>query len=54
MNILDILAAILDNPAIQEPAAEVVAKFLKAKLPTVAEKDLGDFLTLVANKLLAA
>jgi len=51
MNVWELIGGVLDNPAIQELAAQVVAGFLKSKLPTVAEKDLADFLTRVAAKL---
>lgn len=51
MDVISIIAAVLDQPAIQEPAAEFVAALIKAKVPGAVEKDLKDFVTLVASKL---
>jgi hypothetical protein len=51
MNLIDILLSVLDQPALQQPAAAYVAAYLKAKLPAGAEKDVKDLLTLIAAAL---
>lgn len=49
--ILGVIETILDEPALQEPAAAYVAALAKAKLPAGFEKDTKDFLTLLVSKL---
>lgn len=50
-NILAVIAFILDQPALQGPGSEFVAAFLKKELPAAIDKDLGDFLVLVGQKI---
>lgn len=46
-----IILDVLDNPALQGPAAAYLAAILKAKIPANMGKDVKDFLTLVAAAL---
>jgi hypothetical protein len=52
--ILAIFQLVLDNPAIQAEVAGVVAGYIKSKLPTAADKALGDFFVACGNVLNAA
>jgi len=51
MNVLDLISSVLDQPALQGPAASYLAALLKAKLPQGAEKDIKDFLAAVSAAL---
>lgn len=48
--ILTIIGALLDQPAILDPAATFVASVIRAKFPAQVDKGLFDFLALVATK----
>jgi hypothetical protein len=54
MNLLQLLASILDTPEVQDPAARVVAALLRKELPDVTEKAIGDFLALVGKYVVTA
>lgn len=49
MNLWQLLASVLDQPAVQDPAARVVAALLRKGAPDVSERALGDFLELVGK-----
>lgn len=48
---LDLVLSVLDQPALQGPAASFLAAYLKTKIPAGAEKDVKDFLALLSAAL---
>ena len=51
LQILAFVEGLLDDPAIQGPAADFVASVAKAKLDPQDQKDLKDFCALLSTKL---